>query len=141
MSSRINLGNFEEGDRVLFNDRKTPLTVSEVNEDDLVVNGPSGGMYEIYFDEGTLLVCRKGDRRYSSYCEDLRSVGEWERTGDTWTHSKSDSTIRIAEKDNGFYSLKSEKFGDELDNPLYGFSDKEVAVEEVEKFISSNPEG
>jgi len=44
-------------------------------------------------------------------------------------------------KDNGFWKLKSEKFGEELDNPMYGFSDREAAVEEVEKFIGKRPEG
>ncbi|QGA80492.1 hypothetical protein [Candidatus Nanohalobium constans] len=135
------LEGFEEGEKVLFNDRKTPLTVQEVSEEELVVEGPGGGEYEIYFDEDTLLVCRKGNKRYSSYCEDLRSVGEWVRDGDCWRHSKTEAEISIVQNENGFYELESKKFQGELDNPAYGFTNKEAALEEAEKVVESNPEG
>lgn len=137
----MELNNFEKGEKVLFNDRKTPLTVREVSEQELVVEGPGGGEYEIYFDEDTLLVCRKGNKRYSSYCKDLRSVGEWVRGGHCWRHSKTDAEVCVIQNENGFYEIKSEKFQDELDNPAYGFTNKEAALEEAEKVIESNPEG
>jgi len=141
MQDKLDFSDFSEGEKVLFNDRKTPLTVSKVFEDELLVEGPSGGKYEIYFDEGTLLVCRKGNRRYSSYCKDLRSVGEWVREGSVWRHSVSGAEIRVGEKDNGFWMISSEKFDNEIDSPMYGFTSKEDAVEEVETFIGSHPEG
>jgi len=139
--SQENLETFEEGEKILFNDRKTPLTVSSVSGEKILVEGPSGGEYEIYFDEDNLLVCRKGDRIYSSYCKDLRSVGEWIRNGDTWEHTISGAEVQIKKKENGFWTISSEKFNDKLDTPMYGFTSKEGAVEEVESFVKSKPEG
>ena len=133
--------NFEKGDKILFSDRKTPLTVEEVEDEEMKVSGPSGGEYEIYFDGDTRLVAKPGNRKYSSYCKDLRKVGKWNRKGDEWVHSKSEASISLVKKDNGFWELKSDEFGDELDNPMYGFSNKEAAEEEVEKFVGKNPEG
>ena len=132
---------FEKDDKILFNDRKTPLTIEEVKEEEMKVTGPSGGEYEIYYDGDTRLVAKPGNRKYSSYCKDLRKVGEWIRTEDEWIHSKSEASIKLEKKDNGFWTLKSEKFEDELDNPMYGFSNREAALEEVEKFIENRPEG
>lgn len=132
---------FEEGDKILFNDRKTPLTISEIEDDRMLVEGPSGGEYEIYFDGDTRLVAKPGNRKYSSYCKELRKVGKWVREGEKWIHSKTQVSIKLVEKDNGFWSLKSEKFEDELDLPMYGYSSKEFAVEDVEKFIEKRPEG
>lgn len=131
----------EEGEKVLFNDRKTPLKVSEKKDDKLLIIGPNGGEYEIYTEEGTLLVCRKGNRRYSSYCKNLRKVGEWQRNGDKWTHTKTDAEIEMVRNDNGFWTLRSDKFGDQLDLPKYGYSSKEFAEEDAEKFVRNNPEG
>lgn len=135
----MNLEKFEEGDKVLFNDRKTPLEVVEAFEDEIFVEGPNGGEYEIYLDEGTLLVSKKGNRRYSSYCKDLRKIGEWIREDDTWRHSKSSAEVSLEQNENGYWFVRSEKF--EVDNPMYGFSSKEFAVEEAEKIIGKNPEG
>ena len=132
---------FEKDDKILFNDRKTPLTVEQVKEEEMEVSGPSGGEYEIYYDGDTRLVAKPGNRKYSSYCKDLRKVGEWIREDDSWIHSKSEASIKLEKKDNGFWTLKSEKFEDELDNPMYGFSNREAALEEVEKFIENCPEG
>ncbi|EHK02121.1 hypothetical protein HRED_05588 [Candidatus Haloredivivus sp. G17] len=132
---------FEKDDKILFNDRKAPLTVEQVKEEEMEVSGPSGGEYEIYYDGDTRLVAKPGNRKYSSYCKDLRKVGEWIRTEDEWIHSKSEASIKLEKKDNGFWTLKSEKFEDELDNPMYGFSNREAALEEVEKFIENCPEG
>jgi hypothetical protein len=135
----VNLEKFEEGDKVLFNDRKTPLEVVETSEEEIFVEGPSGGEYEIYLDGETLLVSKRGNRRYSSYCKDLRKVGEWERDGDTWRHSKSDAVVSLEENENGYWFVRSEDF--EVDNPMYGFSSKEFAEEEAEKIVGENPEG
>lgn len=135
----MNLEKFEEGDKVLFNERKTPLEVVDTLEEEIFVEGPNGGEYEIYLDEGTLLVCKKGNRRYSSYCEDLRKIGEWIREGDTWRHSKSGAEVSLSENENGYWFVRSEKL--EVDNPMYGFSSKEFAVEEAEKIVGKNPEG
>ena len=131
----------EEGEKVLFNDRKTPLKVSEKKDETLLVEGPNSGEYEIYSEDETLLVCRKGNRRYSSYCENLRKVGEWQRNGDKWEHTKTGAVIEMVRNDNGFWTLNSDKFGDELDLPKYGYSSKEFAEEDAEKFVGNNPEG
>lgn len=130
-----------EGQRILFNDRKTPLTVEKVEDDRVLVAGPSGGEYEIYREEDALLVCKPGNRRYSSYCKDLRDVGEWIREGNSWRHSKTGAEIELIENDNGFWTIKSEKFDDEIDTPMYGYSKKEFAEEDAEKFVQNNPEG
>jgi len=135
------LDNFEEDDRVLFNDRKKPLMISEKEEERLIIKGPNGGEYEIYSDEGTLLFCRKGNRKYASYCNDLRKVGKWEKDGDHWEHSKTGAELELEKNDNGFWTIKSEKFGSELDLPKYGYSSKEFAEEDAEKFVKNNPEG
>ncbi|MFO7793817.1 MAG: hypothetical protein R6V35_02465, partial [Candidatus Nanohaloarchaea archaeon] len=112
-----------------------------VKEEEMKVTGPSGGEYEIYYDGNTQLVAKPGNRKYSSYCKDLRKVGEWVRKDNEWIHSKTEASIKLEKKDNGFWTLKSEKFGEELDNPMYGFSNKGAAIEEVEKFIGKRPEG
>jgi hypothetical protein len=135
----MNLEDLEEGDRVLFNDRAQPLEVEEVGDDAVIVAGPKGGEYELYEDDGTLLVCKKGNRRYSSYCRELRKVGKWEREGDKWRHSISGAEVRLEEDENGYWRVKSERF--EPDNPRYGFSAKEFAVEEAESVIEDNPDG
>lgn len=136
----------EEDELILFNDRKTPLKVEKRREDNSVeVAGPSGGEYEIYRaedDEDVLLVSKKGNRRYSSYCKDLRKVGEWVRENNNlWRHSKTGAEIELAKKDNGFWTIKSDKFGDELDLPKYGYSSREFAEEDAQKFVDNNPEG
>ncbi|MFB6099692.1 MAG: hypothetical protein ABEK16_00315 [Candidatus Nanohalobium sp.] len=135
----MKLEELSEGDRVLFNDRATPLEVEKVDEDAVIVAGPKGGEYELYEDDGTLLVCKKGSRRYSSYCEDLRKVGEWKRDGDEWKHSKTGVRVWLEEDDNGFWTVESDTF--EPDNPMYGFSSKEFAVEEAESIVEGNPAG
>ena len=134
----MELENFEEGDRVLFNDRARPLTVVEAGEE-LLVEGPNGGRYVIYSENDAMLVSRPDNRRYSSYCEDLRKVGEWERSGDRWKHSKTGSLVEIFQMENGFFQLRVE--GLEVDLPAYGFTDKESAVEKAEKVVRDRPEG
>ena len=135
----MELEDLSGGDRILFNDRATPLEVEEVEEDAVIVAGPKGGEYEIYENDGTLLVCKKGNRRYSSYCEDLRKVGVWKREGDEWRHSMTGARVWLEEDENSFWSVRSDIF--EPDNPMYGFSDKEFAVEEAKSIVDSNPSG
>ncbi|MFB6208404.1 MAG: hypothetical protein ABEJ69_03570 [Candidatus Nanohaloarchaea archaeon] len=134
----------EEGDRVLFNDRSIPLTVEAVEDDRVVVEGPHGGEYEIYAAEDTddLLVSRKGNRRYSSYCRDLRKTGKWERNGDRWEHSKTGAELRLEKMETGFWTVATDDFSrEELDPPRYGYSRKEFAEEDAEKFVEKHPEG
>lgn len=135
----MKLEDLEKGDRILFNDRATPLEVEQVKDDGVIVAGPKGGEYELYEDEGTLLVCKKGNWRYSSYCKDLRRVGEWKRNNDKWTHSITGAQISIEEDENGFWQVESDTF--DIDNPMYGFSSKEFAEEEVKSILEDNPAG
>lgn len=138
----MNLEKFEEGDKILFDDRSTPLEVTEVKEDYLIVSGPKGGKYEIYKDGETLLVSQKDKRKYSSYCKNLRKVGSWNREKDKrWIHSKSNAKIKLIKNKSGFWEIKTENISIEVDNPKYGFSSKEHAIEEVEKVLEQNPEG
>ena len=132
--------NLEKGDRILFNDRKTPLTVLETSEE-LLVQGPQGAEYIIYTEKDTLLVCSKGKKKYSSYCKNLRKTGEWVETENGWKHSKSDAEIKVEKKDNGFWTVKTKGIEEDLEVPLYGFTNREFALEEAEKFVEKNPEG
>lgn len=131
----------EEGLKILFNDRKTPLEVVDKDEDRAVVEGPNGGRYEIYTEEEALLVSREGNRRYSSYCKDLRSVGEWVEEDSSWRHSKTGAEVSLERKDNGFWTVRTEGLEDSVDTPMYGYSNREFAEEDAEKFVSKHPEG
>jgi len=139
------IGNFDElesGDKILFGDRKQPLEVSKVEEDRVLVAGPSGGEYEIYEEDGTRLWSKEGNRRYSSYCEDLRKVGNWVREDDRWKHS-SGTVIELEKNEIGYWRIEANglDIGEELDIPRYGYSNREKAEEEVEKVVRKNPEG
>lgn len=137
----MDFNDLEEGLKILFNDRKTPLEVVEKDDERAIVEGPHGGRYEIYTDEGTLLVSKEGSRRYSSYCDELRSVGEWNREEDTWTHSKTGSKVSLEKEENGFCTIRTEGLEDDIDTPMYGYSNKEFAEEDAEKFVEDHPEG
>lgn len=132
--------NLEEGEKVLFSDRRTPLEVVETGEE-AVVQGPQGADYVIYTDNDALLVARKGNRRYASYCKNLRKVGEWTEEESIWKHSKTGVKIKIERNDNGFWTIKTEGIESNMDIPMYGFTKKEFAREEAEKFVQKNPEG
>lgn len=131
----------QEGMKVLFNDRKTPLKVLDKDNERAVVEGPNGGRYEVYTDDETLLVSREGNRRYSSYCKDLRSVGEWNRKEDTWVHSHTGAEVSLKQKDSGFWTVKTDGLEEDVETPLYGYSEKEFAEEDASKFIGKHPEG
>ncbi|MFB6204009.1 MAG: hypothetical protein ABEJ75_00010 [Candidatus Nanohaloarchaea archaeon] len=139
----VEIGELEEGDRVLFNDRSVPLTVEKVEDDRVVVEGPNGGEYEIYqAEDGSVLVSRKGNRRYASYCRDLRKTGKWVREDDHWEHSKTGAELELEQLDTGFWTIKTDDFSrEELDLPRYGYARKEFAEEDAEKFVEKHPEG
>ncbi len=134
----------EEGDRVLFGGKKIPLTVEEVGEERVFVEGPHGGEYVLFRspDDGTLLYATRGNRRYASLLEDLRTVGRWEQTdADTWEHTVTDAVVRLVQKDTGFWTIETEELDPDLDLPAYGYTDRDVAEEAVEKLLEDNPEG
>jgi len=137
----MDLDDLEKGLKILFNDRKTPLVVEEKEEGKAVVSGPNGGSYEIYLDGETLLVCRKGQRKYSSYCKDLRSVGEWVREEDEWSHSMTDGKVVLEKNESGFWTINVEGIEDTVDTPMYGYSKKEFAEEDAISFVKKHPEG
>ncbi len=132
----------EKGDRILFNNRKVPLEVENVDENRLHVKGPQGGEYIMFPAEekpDLILIASKGSREYASKVEDLREVGQWEKTAEKrWQHSKSGKTIELAKNDTGFWTIKTEL---EADVPKYGYSSREHAEEEIENLIEKNPEG
>ncbi len=136
----MELEEIEKGDLVLFNERKVPLEVEEVEEEEVHVKGPLGGEYVIYLAEtGDLLVRnRKSSSRYASYIEDLRTVGRWEKTGNGWKHSKSGTKIELRKTEAGFWTLET---GLEVDLPKYGYANRESAVDEARKLMEKNPEG
>lgn len=139
-----NLQELEQADRVLFGDRATPLDVEEVSEDGVKIKGPKGGEYELYTEEDAKhpLIAKPGNRRYASYAENLRKVGEWEKEKEkTWKHTDTGAKISLVKNSAGFWNLEVENLDEELDLPKYGFSDKEKAREELEKIMDKNPEG
>jgi len=133
----------KEEDKILFNNRKTPLTVVDVKEDSKIVEGPKKGVYELYLSESDdVLVCRKGDRSYSSYVKELREVGFWKkRDENVWIHSKTDLKIELVQKETGYWFIESNNDKEIVDQPLYGFNDFEVAKEVVLDFLDDKPEG
>jgi len=133
-----------EGDRILFGDRTTPLEVEEKKEDDALVRGPNGGEYLLYDEEDAKhpLVAKPGNKRYSSYAEDLRRVGEWiKKDTKTWRHTGSDAVISLVKNKTGFWTVETHRFDENLDVPKYGFSSQEKAKDEVKKVLQDNPEG
>ena len=132
----------EEGDSILFKGRKRPLKVNEELEDGVIVKGPNGGEYEIYSENDSVLYCRKENRRYSSYFKNLRKVGEWERNGNMWRHSDTGNELKIVKNSIGYWTVVSADLNlESIDEPKYGFNDREVAEKEVDKYLKSNPEG
>lgn len=138
------LQELEEGEKILFNDRKTPLTVKKIRENQIEVAGPQGGEYILYTEEDAKhpLTAKPGNKKYSSYAKNLRKVGKWQKTHDkTWQHTKTGAEIKVKKNQAGFYTLETQKFDQQIDLPKYGFSDLENALEEANKIVNENPEG
>jgi hypothetical protein len=136
----VEIEELSKGDRVLFNDRKRPLEVAEVEDGEAVVEGPGGGRYVLYTDEETALVSKEGNRRYSSYLKDLREVGEWNHESENlWKHSNTGAEIRLVEN-NGIWRLESD-IDHNIETPGMGYMQRESAVEDVQKIVKKNPEG
>jgi hypothetical protein len=134
----------EEGEKLLFKGRKTPLKVSKLEEDRALIEGPQGGEYQIFCAEESekLLISKPGKRRYASYVENLRKVGKWdEKEENSWEHTSTGARIWLEQKDTGFWTIRSENFEKNLELPKYGFSDLESAEEELQKLFRENPEG
>lgn len=140
------LQSLSEGDHVLFNDRKTPLTVTVVEEDRVFVDGPQGGEYVLFVapdDPELVLVAKPGNRQYASKVEDLEVVGTWESVEDgVWQHSKTGATVQVVQNDAGYWTVDVDDMGGASpDVPGYGFLDREQAAETAEKFIANHPRG
>lgn len=140
------LTSLEEGDRVLYSGKKTPLTVASVEDEEVTVEGPQGGEYLLFVapdDSNIVLESQSGNKEYARKVEDLRVVGEWLQTGDgRWEHTESGAVVELAETDAEYWTLDIQGFdGEEPDIPLYGFMKKKFAVEEAQDFMDGNPEG
>lgn len=136
----------EEGDHVLYNDKKAPLIVASIGDNEIVVRGPHGGEYMLYPAEDNpslLLVSKPGNKQYASKVENLRIVGKWEQVEEgVWRHSITDAKVAVTENELGYWTINVDGFDGELpDLPKYGFSEREIAVEEAEKFIEKHPAG
>ena len=137
--------NLSKGEKILFDSRSKPLEVTEIDQDQVKIQGPSGGEYILFKAENQerILVSKEGKRDYASYIENLRKVGEWEKDGNVWRHSKTDARIELDKKETGYWTIKTDDFNleEDIDLPLYGYSDLEFAEEDVRKFIGKHPEG
>lgn len=134
--------NLEKGEKILFNSRKIPLTVTQVKKDRVLVEGPNGGQYQIYQENESLLISDKDSRRYSSYCQNLRKVGKWKtKEENQYRHTKSGSVIKLERSETGYWHIKTDLDTSNYDMPKYGFNDKEVAEKQLEKIKKDYPEG
>lgn len=137
------LEDLQKGDRILFNDRKMPLTVQEAGKDSVLVEGPNGGQVRLFRAEETddLLHCRPGNRDYASYLENLRKTGRWKKESDRWVHTGSGAKLRLVKNKTGFWTVEAEEFAPNLDLPKYGFSSREDAEEKIKEILEEYPEG
>lgn len=136
----------EKEDTILFDSRAQPLRVVEIKKDKIKIEGPSGGEYILFVaeEQNRVLISKEGNRDYASYIENLRKVGEWQKKGkNNWKHSKSGAEFKLEKKDTGYWTIKASKsdLEEELNLPLYGYSDREFAEEDVQKVIKKHPEG
>lgn len=133
-----------EDDRILFNERKVPLEVSAVDENRVHVEGPHGGEYILFVSEETddlLVRNKKSGRRYATYVENLREVGEWQQVNQNrWEHSKTGAFVELGKNESGFWTIETD-LDAEFDLPMYGYSDREFAVEDAEEVMRKHPEG
>ncbi len=138
------LGDLQEGDRILFNDRKMPLTVQETEKDSVLVEGPNGGRVRLFRAEETddVLYCRPGNRDYASYLENLRKTGRWKKNSrKIWTHTGSGADLKLVKNEAGFWTVQTQDFNENLDLPKYGFSSREDAEEKIHEIMEKYPEG
>lgn len=136
----------QENDKILFDSRSQPLKVVEIEEDQVKIEGPSGGKYILFIAEekDRVLISKEDKRDYASYIENLRKVGEWQKIGgNTWQHSKSGAELKLEETETGYWTIQTEDFNleEEINLPMYGYSDREFAEEDVKKIIKNHPEG
>lgn len=136
----------EEGEKILFDSRAQPLEVSNIEDDQIQIEGPSGGEYILFIaeEQQRVLISKEGNRDYASYIENLRKVGKWQKKeNDNWQHSKSGAELKLEKNETGYWTIKTDDFDvkKEVDLPLYGYSGKEFAEEDIEKIIKNNPEG
>lgn len=140
--TRETLDELEADDYILFNDRKIPLQVEDVDQNQVHIKGPQGGEFTLFSaedDPELVLVARKGSRRYASKVENLRKTGEWNKVDENiWKHTKSGQVIELVKNNAGFWTIKTEL---EADAPKYGYSSREFAVEDVKNLMKQNPEG
>ncbi len=131
----------EPGDRILFNDRKQPLKVEELMEDRVLVEGTQGGEYQIYSSEGKLLFSKRDSRRYASYCKNLRKVGRWIEEENHYYHTETGAELKLEKNEIGYWEIEINGLKTDIDQPKYGYSEKEEAVKDIEKVVRKNPEG
>jgi hypothetical protein len=134
------------GDRILYNEKQQPLTVTAVREDAVEVDGPQGGEYLLFRapdDPETILESQSGNREYSRQVTDLRITGEWQQTADDqWEHTVTGATVRLDETGAGYWTVVIEGFsGETPDIPAYGFTEKSIARETAGDFMDAHPEG
>lgn len=137
----LDLADLSPGDRILFNDKKQPLTVTSVDGDKVAIEGPKGGSYVLFQDDDTILVSTSGNRRYASPVSGLRVVGEWKQVSELrWEHSRSGATIAVEENEIGKWTVRTD--GVPLDEPVgYGYTKQKYAREHALNIIRDHPEG
>lgn len=138
--------NLTEGDRILYNEKQQPLTVIDVRADAVQVEGPQGGRYLLFTapdDPDTVLESTSGNREYAREITDLRVVGEWKQIDtDAWEHTQTGAQVALEQTGAGYWTLSIDNFAGELpDIPQYGFTSKEIALDEAEQFMEDHPEG
>lgn len=134
--------NLDEGDYILFNDRKKPLEVISVEDGRVNIEGPGGGIYFLFKEGSEVRVSGSLSKRYSSFVKDLRVTGRWvKRDEGLWEHTGTDASINIYKEETGFWNVDFEGFKPDVEPPRYGFTEREHAEELVEKVLRQNSEG
>ncbi len=132
----------EEGNHVLFNDKKKPLKVLEKSNKRILLEGPRGGFYQIFRSERGLEVSKKDSKRFSNVVKDLRKTGSWKKISETfWKHSGTGASLELVKRETGFWDIEFEGFEPVKDLPGYGFINKNYAREEIDKILNRYPEG
>jgi len=132
----------EKGDHVLFNDKKKPLKVLEKSGKKALLEGPRGGIYQIFMSERGLMASKKGSRRFSKDVKELRKTGRWDKTSENrWKHTGTEASIELVKRETGFWDVEVVGFKPNIELPGYGFTDKKFALEEIDNIISKHPEG
>lgn len=129
----------EPGDRLLFNDRKHPVRVKNITDEQIEIEGPEGGIYYLKPVETGFIISSSPSFSYNRSVENMRFAGEWKSSDENrWEHSLTDREIEVYQKENGFWQVRTDL---DFEGPRYGFTSKAEAASKAKELMRDNPEG